>query len=85
MPSSTPYGLVNGYFTYTAVTKSALGGPAWCKFQVKVQSNSSARWSGQVFTSKAIDGFLPYTPVCTVSSFTINSTTGVWATTIRMQ
>lgn len=83
--SSTKYGLVSGYFTYTALTKSVLGGPAWCMFQVKVQSDRSARWSGQVYSYKAIDGFLPYTPVCTVTNFTINSTTGVWATTVRMQ
>ncbi len=85
VPSSTKYGLVGGYFTYTALTKSVLGGPAWCKFQVKVQSNYYKRWSGQVYSYKAIDGFIPYTPSCTVTSFTINSTTGVWAATVRMQ
>ncbi len=85
VPSSTKHGLVGGYFTYTAMTKSVLGGPAWCKFQVKVQSNYYKRWSGQVYSYKAIDGFIPYTPSCTVTSFTINSTTGAWAATVRMQ
>lgn len=85
VPGSKKYGLVNGYFYYIAETKSVLGGPAWCMFQVVLQSDRSARWSGKVNAYKAIDGFLPYTPACTVTNFTVNSTTGIWATTLRMR